>query len=96
MIVIYETTADYELISLSGWTAYRRHKSGVTKIFDEVWDELFNNEHVLKFDNIEEHLKKFKNEKAKSKAYCDISSPHKGVIEINQYGVLPIIWIVKN
>jgi len=90
MKITYEAAASHEIIG-KDWNAYRRTKSGVTYIFDELWQVLKTDE--IPFDELEDYLIESK-KKAQSKAYCSISE-YRGTIELNQYGVLPIIWIIK-
>jgi len=91
MKVTYEVQAKHEIIG-KDWTAYRREKRGVTYIFNELWARLKTD--TVPFCELREYLLEAK-KAAKSKAYCSMNRDG-DVIELNQYGVLPIIWIVEN
>lgn len=88
--VTYSTTADMEFKG-SNWTAYMRRKPSLTGIFFEIWEKIKESENIP-FDNL---LAVLKSHRYKSRATNRIGKHQDTIIEIYQYGILPIIWIEK-
>ncbi len=92
MIIEYTATASQQFEG-NGWTAYRRKKSGVTRIFDDLWYGL-KDRNDLEYHQLEDKIVDLKFNSS-SKAFCWVMEDN-GCINICQRGVMPIIWIIKS
>ena len=88
--ITYSTSADMQFKGCN-WTAYMRKKPSLTRIFYEIWDRIKELENVP-FDEL---LEAVKEHNYGSRATNRIGKHQDKIIEIFQYGILPIIWVEK-